>query len=78
MIATNGLGFVAQDVAGIVSCLTKVVQSPEIWLRVSSVARQYYLAHHTLEMCLPLLERLILDVVGIHPEDLLARCSVEG
>ncbi len=64
VIATNGLGFVAQDVAGIVSCLTKVVQSPEIWLRVSSVARQYYLAHHTPEMCLPLLERLILDVVG--------------
>jgi glycosyltransferase involved in cell wall biosynthesis len=63
VIATNGLGFMAQDVAGIVTCLREVVRSPEIWLRVSRAAKQYYLAHHTPEMCLPGLERLLLDVV---------------
>ena len=64
VIATNGLGFMAQDVAGIVTCLREVVRSPEIWLRVSSVARQYYLAHHTPKKCLPRFERLFLEMAG--------------
>jgi len=64
VIATNGLGFVAQDVEGIVDCLREIIQSPETWIRASKEAKQYYLAHHTAEKCLPLLERLILDVVG--------------
>ena len=64
VIATNGLGFVAQDVEEIVTCLREIVRSPEIWLRVSSAVKQYYQAHHTPEICLPIFERLILDVVG--------------
>ncbi len=64
VIATNGLGSVAQDVVGIVACLREVVRSSESWHRISSAAKQYYLAHHTPEKCLPILERLILDVVG--------------
>jgi len=64
VIAANGLGLVAQDVEGIVACLRKVVQSPEIWLKVSKAAKQYYLANHTPEVCLPILERLFLEVAG--------------
>lgn len=67
VIATNGLGFVAQDVGGIVVRLREIIRSPETWLRASKAVRQYYLAHHTPEKCLPLLERLFLDVAECHP-----------
>ena len=64
VIATNGLGFVAQDVGGIVTYLREIAQSPKILWKVSYAARQYYLTHHTPEICLPLLEGLILNIVG--------------
>jgi glycosyltransferase involved in cell wall biosynthesis len=63
-IAAHGLGWVAQDVEGIISCLREVIRSPESWNRASQAARQYYLANHTPEACLPALEQLLLRVTG--------------
>lgn len=59
VIAANGLGLMAQDVEGIVACLREIVQSPEMWLRVSKAAKKYYLTNHTSDVCLPILERLL-------------------
>jgi glycosyltransferase involved in cell wall biosynthesis len=68
VIAANGLGWVAQDVEGLVARLRHVVQSPEIWLKASQAAKQYYLSSHTPEVCLPAFERLFLDVAGFRGE----------
>lgn len=62
VIESNGLGFVAHDVEEIVVFLRKLIRSPDTWLKTSSAARQYYLDNHTPEVCLPRLERLILNV----------------
>jgi len=64
VIAANGLGWVAQDVDGIVDCLRKIAQSPEGWVQAAQAARQYYLTNHTPEVCLPAFERLLLRVAG--------------
>ncbi len=60
VVTAHGLGFVAQDVDGIVVCLRKIHHAPDAWLKASSAARQYYLTHHTPEVCLPDFERLLL------------------
>lgn len=64
VIATKGLGWVVHDVEGIVACLKRINQSPEILGEPSKAARSYYLENHTLEVCLPELERLLLRVAG--------------
>ncbi len=62
VVAGNGLGWVAQDVDEIVTCLGRVAKSPELWFRASNAAREYYLRNHTPEVSLPLFERLLLRV----------------
>ena len=64
VIVSNGLGWVAQDVKGVVVILRKIIKSPEIWRKASEAARQYYLANHTPEVCLPKFEKLLLEVAG--------------
>jgi glycosyltransferase involved in cell wall biosynthesis len=64
VIAANGLGWVAHDVEGIVACFKKICQSPEILGEASKASREYYLANHTPEVCLPAFERLLLRVTG--------------
>ena len=64
VIATNGLGWVAQDVDGIIACLKKIIQSPESWQKASAAARHYYLAEHTPEVCLPKFEQLLLKLTA--------------
>jgi len=64
VIAANGLGWVAQEVEEIAACLKEIFQSPEMRLRASKAARQYYQANHTPEKCLPRFERLFLEVAG--------------
>lgn len=64
VIAANGLGWVVQDVAGTVDCLRGIIESPERWRAASQAARQYYLANHTPDACLPVFERLLLRVAG--------------
>ena len=64
VIAAHGLGWVAQDVEGIVACLRRIAQSPQIWDKASKAAREYYLANHTPQVCLPAFERLLLRVAG--------------
>ncbi len=64
IIAKHGLGCVAQDVSGLVACLRQIIESRERWLAASVAARQYYLANHTPEACLPVFERLLLRVAG--------------
>jgi glycosyltransferase involved in cell wall biosynthesis len=62
IIASNGLGWVVQDVDGAVTHLKEIIQSPEIWLAASKAAQQYYLANHTADVCLPGLEQLLLKL----------------
>lgn len=62
VIAANGLGWVARDTEEIVACLEKLRQAPEIVTEASRAARQYYLANHTPEACLPAFEQLLLRV----------------
>jgi len=64
VIVSNGLGFVARDPQGIVTCLSEVTQSSQIWLRASKAAKQYYLENHAAEICMPKFERLFLEVAG--------------
>jgi len=62
VISTKGLGWIAQDVRGIVTCLRRIIKSPEIWLKASKAVRQYYRENHTPEKCLPAFERLLLTL----------------
>lgn len=64
VIVSHRLGFVRQDVDGLVFSLREITRSSEVWLKVSMAARQYYLANHTPEVTLPRFERLFLDVAG--------------
>jgi glycosyltransferase involved in cell wall biosynthesis len=64
VIVSNGLGFLAKDVEGIVACLKKITQSGETWLKLSKAAQQYYILNHTPEVCLPKFERMLLEVTG--------------
>lgn len=61
-IAANGLGLVADDVKRIVTCLKEITQSSEIWLKALRATKQYYLANHAPEVCLPIFEQLLLKV----------------
>lgn len=63
IISMNGLGWVARDVDELAACLRQIVQSPQSWLTASKAARQYYLANHTEEACLPRFERLFRELV---------------
>lgn len=64
VIAARRTGWVARDVDGIVSSLERIRQSAQMWQAASEAARQYYLANHTPEACLPAFERLLLQVAG--------------
>ncbi|NLZ06741.1 MAG: glycosyltransferase family 4 protein [Phycisphaerae bacterium] len=64
VIAGNGLGWVAQNVDELVTCLNRVCQSPKLQMEASKAARQYYVAYHTPDACLPEFERLLLDITG--------------
>jgi glycosyltransferase involved in cell wall biosynthesis len=64
VIAAHRLGWVVQDVAGIVSSLERIRPAPQMWRAASEAAKQYYLANHTPETCLPAFERLLLQVAG--------------
>lgn len=62
VVAANNLGWISQDVDGIVKTLKMVIQSPEIWKRTSTAARQYFLANYTPEVCLPKFEELLIKL----------------
>ncbi|MBN2589422.1 MAG: glycosyltransferase family 4 protein [Sedimentisphaerales bacterium] len=62
VVSANNLGWIAQDVEGIVKTLQRIIQSPEIWKKASTSARQYYLANHTPEVCLPKFEKLLIKL----------------
>jgi len=64
VIAANGLGWVPHDVEGIVACLRELARAPGAWRKASHAAKQYYLANHTPDACLPAFERLLLEVAG--------------
>ncbi len=63
-VVAHGLGWTADSVDGIVACLRRLVQSPEIRIQASGAALRYYRANHTPEACLPAFERLVLQVTG--------------
>lgn len=64
VIAAHGLGWVARDREEIVALLERIRQTPELLAAASIAAKQYYLANHTPEVCLPVLEHLLLDLAG--------------
>lgn len=63
-VRANGLGWVASDVEGIVSCLKELAHSRGLWEEASKAAHRYYMANHTPEACLPAFEQLLLRVTG--------------
>lgn len=58
VIQKNRLGFAVQDTEGMVRRLREISQSRETWLNASKAAREYFLANHASEVCLPKFERL--------------------
>ena len=68
LIATRGLGVVADDVPGLAAGLRQLLGSPELWQEASRAARRYYLDNHAVEAVMPRFERVFLDVAGCAAE----------
>ena len=64
VIVSNGLGWVAQDIEGIVACLRKIIQSPKIWRKASKAARQYYIDNHSVKVVMPKFESIFVEISG--------------
>ena len=62
IIKVHGLGWVADNVLKIVDYLQEIMKSPDIWQKASIASRQYFLANHTREKCLPKFEQVILKL----------------
>lgn len=68
LIAKRRLGVVAGDVLGLARALRTLHESRELWLQISSNAREYYLRNHTLEAVIPMFDQLFVDLVrNRHP-----------
>jgi len=63
IIAQFGLGRVATSVDGLVREIDTLARSPELWDRISTAAREYYAANHTLDRSMGRFESLFQDVV---------------
>ena len=63
LIASRGLGLVAEDVSGLARGIRELVASPERWRQASRNAREYYLENHTVEAVMPQFERVFRDVL---------------
>ena len=61
------LGVVAKDVLGLANGIKSLLNSQQHWRKASSAAKQYYLANHTPDACLPRFEHLFLQVAGYQP-----------
>ena len=64
VISENKLGWVANDVCGLVSCLKGVITSPKDWIAASNRVIEYYQSTHTQEVCLPQLQDLLVETAG--------------
>jgi glycosyltransferase involved in cell wall biosynthesis len=64
VIARFGLGAVADTVDDLVGALRNLLASPLLQSRVSSVAREYYLANHALDPSMERFERVFREVVA--------------
>ncbi len=65
LIATRGLGAVAEDGAGLIRAIRGLLDSPDKWRSASTNARHYYLQNHGVDQVLPRFERVFLDVCGL-------------
>ncbi len=63
VIASEGLGWIVQDVDGIVACLRAIITSPNLWKSASVAAKRHFAANHTPDVCLPTLEGILLKIV---------------
>jgi len=63
LIASRGLGVVAEDVPDLARGIRELVASPERWRQASRNARTYYLKNHTVEAVMPQFERVFLDIL---------------
>ena len=62
LIASHGLGVLAEDVPGLAKGIRELVGWPERWRQASRNARQYYLQNHTAEAVMPQFEKVFVDV----------------
>jgi glycosyltransferase involved in cell wall biosynthesis len=64
LIARKNIGFVAPDVAGLVSGVRTFLSDPDRWQRTSEAARQYYLENHTVDAVMPRYEKVFREIVN--------------
>jgi glycosyltransferase involved in cell wall biosynthesis len=64
LIARRELGLVAGDVPGLAVAIRRLLESPDLYRRLSHNARQYYLENHTVEVAMPRFEELFLRVLN--------------
>jgi glycosyltransferase involved in cell wall biosynthesis len=58
LLAGLGLGVAAREMSGLVTGLKALLANPQSWWATSSRAREYYLAHHTVDRVMPMFERV--------------------
>lgn len=63
LMACRELGLVSGDVAGLAAAIRRLLESPDLYRRLSLNARQYYLENHTVEIAMPRFERVFLEVL---------------
>jgi len=63
LIARHGLGTVAEGVEGLVKAIRDLIGSPDRWRIASGNARRYYVENHTVEVVMPLFERVFVEAL---------------
>ena len=64
LIARKNIGFVAPDVAGLVSGVRTLLGEPNLWRQISAAARKYYLENHTVDAVMPRYERAFEEIMN--------------
>ena len=64
LIARRELGLVAGDVPGLAAAVRRLLESPDLYRRLSQNARQYYIENHTVEVAMPRFEEVFLGVLN--------------
>jgi glycosyltransferase involved in cell wall biosynthesis len=64
LITRRELGLVAGDIPGLAAAIRRLLESPDLYRRLSQNARHYYLENHTVEVAMPRFEQVFLKVLG--------------
>jgi len=62
LVVQRGLGRVGKDVSDLAARMRELLNSPELYRKVSQAARLYYAANHTVDVAMARFERVFLDL----------------